>query len=252
MPEPTADQHIEEDEMRVTLLHLREKRPAHPEFQEVLDTLTSAAVDTVTGLGWQPTLVASAEMPLRESVDAAAAADAVIILGGEDVHPEFYDGALTYPGSGEHEPDADRAHIAVIRAALAAGTPLLGICRGNQLLNVALGGTLIPHLPDTRRHRLPGRGMATFVAGSVLPDPDFADDVAAPDAALCGHHQAIDRLGEGLIIAARADDGVIEAVVHESAPLTGVQWHPEHPDTAVQQLTPLLRRLERQHRARRQ
>lgn len=237
--------------MRLALLHLRTHRPKHPEYQQTLDALTRATVDTVAALGWDAELVAGSEAPLQASFDAAARADAVVILGGEDVHPDFYGGATDYPGSGIHEPDADRAHIAVIRRAASTGTPLLGICRGNQLINVAFGGTLIPHLPGTGRHRLRGKtGLASFATGTVAVTEEIAADVPEAAEARCGHHQAIDRLGEGLVIAARADDGVIEAVVHESAPLTGVQWHPEHPEVASRQLTPLLHRLERQHLAR--
>ncbi len=236
--------------MHVTLLHIREERPHNPQYQINLDILTRAAVETVESLGWQPTVVASAQVPLEESLDAARSADAIVVLGGEDVHPDFYGGALSYTGSGTHEVEADRAHIAVIRAAVESGTPLLGICRGSQILNVALGGTLVQHLPETHRHRGRGTGMDVFVEGDISAELDFFAELLAADAARCGHHQAIDRLGEGLVVAARADDGVIEAVVHESAPLTGVQWHPEHPETAARQLSALLRRLEHQHQAR--
>lgn len=236
--------------MRITVLHIREERPQHPDYQAVLDALTSTAIKAVEDLGWQATLVASGEVPLQACLDAAADADAIIVLGGEDVHPNFYDGPLEYHGSGIHELDADHAQLAVIQAAAASGTPLLGICRGNQLINVAFGGTLIQDLPHTGRHRRGGTGIDAFSSGPINSDEAFVNEILADSPALCGHHQAIDTLGKGLRVAARADDGVIEAVVHESAPITGVQWHPEHPQAAASQMRTLLARLESQHVAR--
>lgn len=227
--------------MRVALLHLRDERPEEPEFQAVLDALTQGTLDAVTRLGWEPDLVASAQLPIEASVERALGADLVVILGGEDVDPSFYGGEAGYPGEGSHEPQADAAHIAVIRAAIAARKPLLGICRGLQLVNVALGGTLIQHLDPGGLHRANAAGMGSFVASQ----PALVAGSGLPQEALegfvyCTHHQAVDALGAGLRIEAWAEDGVVEAVVHESAPLVAVQWHPEHPETSRRQLVALL------------
>lgn len=183
---------------------------------------------------------------MQVSLDAAAAADVVVILGGEDLDPRCYGGAADYPESGGHEPDADAAHIAVVEQALAHRQPLLGVCRGLQVINVAFGGTLIQDLGPASTHRDgAGAGMARFTTSAV-------DAAGLPEAGggpvYCSHHQAIDRLGVDLVVAARAPDGVIEAVVHTRAPITGVQWHPEHPAVAETQLTPLLARLAAQRR----
>ena len=234
--------------MRLALLHPRRQRPWNPGFQTALDELhrgTSAAVDS---LGWTGDFVPCAEVPENVTREIAASADAVVILGGEDVDPQFYGGSTEYRDAGRHEPRADAAQIAVVRDAMATGKPLLGICRGHQLLNVALGGTLIQHLPTTRRHRGSGIGTAAYVSHPVTVDrfTGLERDVDTADQPLCTHHQAIAKLGRGLKIAARASDGVIEAVVHASAPITGIQWHPEHPSVSLTQLTRLLRRLERQ------
>ena len=80
----------------------------------------------------------------------------------------------------------------------------------------------------------------------TITDPHLAESVDATQEVRCTHRQAIDRLAEGLVVAARAQDGVVEAVIHESAPVTAVQWHPEHPVTAPTQLAALLRRLRAQ------
>ncbi len=246
------------------MLDQREDRPEAPELHASLGELKRAAVDAAASLGWDVDLVPSSDATLHETVEAALRADAIVLLGGDDIAPQLYGGALDYHGSGHVEFRADAAHIAVIRVALATGKPLLGICRGLQLINIALGGTLIQHIEAPSMHRGQGSGMGTFKHADIalcgaegVGDPGIAGGAAArlvselhgdisPSATYCSHHQAIDRLGEQLLVAARASDGIIEAVVHESAPVTGVQWHPEHPEVARDQLVRLLRRLERQ------
>ncbi|WP_243224651.1 gamma-glutamyl-gamma-aminobutyrate hydrolase family protein [Microbacterium sp. CIAB417] len=233
---------------RVALLHLRTRRPHAAGYQAELDALNASAAQSVIRLGWEPILVPTAEIATAETHAAARRADLIVLMGGEDVDPRLYGDRVEYPGSGHHEPRTDSTHIAVVLEALQQRKPVLGICRGLQVINVALGGTLVQHLPTVERHR--GRGTDPFVRSHVRleNDVDLAGDVDADLPVLCTHHQAVDALGAGLRVAARAGDGVVEAVVHETAPITGVQWHPEHPSTAEQQLTPLLRRLERQAR----
>lgn len=228
--------------MRVALLHLRDVRPHAPEFQAELDALNVATVATVRGLGWEPALIACADLPVRAAVEATAEADAVVIMGGEDVTPRCYGGPAEYPGSGHHEPDADAAQIAAVHAAIDRGQPLLGLCRGLQVINVALGGSLVQHLPFAANHRGVRTGLGTaFVATKPLLEPDAGLPAAlVADPVRCSHHQAVDRLGSGLRVAARAADGTIEAAVHATAPVIGVQWHPEHPDVAATQLACLL------------
>jgi putative glutamine amidotransferase len=239
MPSPTR---------RVAVLHLRTSRPAHPRFQQELDMLNASTLRTIEALGWTADLVATAEQPTLATLAAARAADMVILMGGEDVDPRLYSDNAHYPGSGHHEPRADSSQIAVVLEALQRRKPVLGLCRGAQLANVALGGTLIQHLPTASAHRAPALSGDPFIAARVVlePDTDLHRDVDAGRPVMCTHHQAIDVLGTGLRVAGRAADGVIEAIVHDSAPITGVQWHPEHPRTAATQLMALLRRLERQ------
>ncbi|WP_286928703.1 MULTISPECIES: gamma-glutamyl-gamma-aminobutyrate hydrolase family protein [Aeromicrobium] len=228
----------------LAVLHLRTRRPHDPAFQVTLDALNAPTVRVSAELGWDVVPVACAEVPPEVTAELVDRADAVVLMGGEDVDPSFYGGASTYPGSGHHEPDADQAHIDAVHRCLAAGTPLLGICRGLQVLNVALGGTLVQHL-GSQRHRAEGddhfvRNRVTVTHDGLGAAVDASQDVR------CAHHQAVDRVADGLLVAARAADGVVEAVVHETAPITGVQWHPEHAETADLQLGALLRRLTEQ------
>ncbi|MGF6821802.1 putative glutamine amidotransferase [Microbacterium sp. ZKA21] len=231
----------------VALLHLRTRRPHAAGYQAELDALNASAARTVMRLGWEPVLVPTAELPTADTHAAARAADLIVLMGGEDVDPRLYGVRVDYPGSGHHEPRTDSTHIAVVLEAMQHHKPVLGICRGMQVINVALGGTLVQHLPTVERHR-GAAGSDPFVRTAVRieSETDLDADVDVAQTVRCTHHQAVDALGTGLRVAAHAADGVIEAVVHESAPLTGVQWHPEHPATADAQLAPLLRRLERQ------
>jgi putative glutamine amidotransferase len=158
-------------------------------------------------------------------------ADAIILMGGEDVAPEFYEGPLDYPGSGHHHRVADAAEIELIHRALSQGIPLVGICRGLQIVNVALGGDLIQHLPTAPSHvgRSPLEAMVVHDV-EVAPDSrvaTLADEGTLIRSVRSGHHQAVGRLGGQLVAVAWAPDGTIEAVEHETAPLIAVQWHPE-------------------------
>ncbi|WNI14661.1 gamma-glutamyl-gamma-aminobutyrate hydrolase family protein [Actinacidiphila sp. ITFR-21] len=156
------------------------------------------------------------------AAEAVARMDAVIVSGGPDVEPGRY-GRPRDARTGPAAPERDVWESAVLQAALDGGTPLLGVCRGMQLLNVVLGGTLVQHLDG---HVLtPGRfatHRVTPVGGTLLAGLMPAAEVPTH------HHQAVDRLGAGLRAGAYADDGTVEAV--ESAGegfALGVQWHPE-------------------------
>ncbi|KQY96759.1 gamma-glutamyl-gamma-aminobutyrate hydrolase family protein [Microbacterium sp. MEC084] len=231
--------------MRIGVFHLRRERPQAPGYQALLDHLDSGLRAAIDELGWEADVVYSAEHPVEASLDAVERADVLLLMGGEDVEPSRYGGAAEYPGSGHHVPAADEAHIAVVREAIRIRKPLLGICRGLQVMNVALGGTLIQ---DMAGHRLPD-APDPYVRTRLTIANALAGDVDPAAPGRCTHHQAVGELAPGLEVVARAPDGVVEAVVHAAAPVTGVQWHPEHPDTAREQLVPLLRRLEAQLRA---
>lgn len=169
--------------------------------------------------------------PIALSSDDAASlvgrADGVVLHGGGDVDP------ARYGAGGAHETvygidrELDDVEIAIVRAAVDRDVPLLGVCRGAQVLNVALGGSLVQDLgellPDREAH-WDRHHDVSLVAGSRV-----ARAMGMPPYRCHSfHHQSIERLGDGLTITARSVDGVIEAVEHAAARwIVGVQWHPE-------------------------
>ena len=194
-------------------------------------------VAAVTASGGIPVLLPPA--PLIDQ--AVARLDALVLAGGGDVDPVRY-GAQRDPSCGPASDERDSAELALAAAALAAGVPVLGICRGLQVLNVALGGTLHQHLPDLVGHDghapVPGGYGAHEVSvapgsrlASILNRTDLTDHL--PVVVPTHHHQAIDALGAGLAATAWATDGTIEAAELDPAQhpfAVGVQWHPEAGD----------------------
>jgi putative glutamine amidotransferase len=170
-----------------------------------------------------------------QPVDAAIAdrvldgVDGLIITGGKDVDPAAY-GHQPHPATEEPARDRDAWEFALLEAALHRGMPVLGICRGAQVLNVALGGTLHQHLPDVIGHSGHRQGDAVFAELRVhAVDGSRTRRLLGPSVrARCYHHQAIDRVGRGLVVGAIDGDGVIEAVEMPGSDfVVAVQWHPE-------------------------
>ncbi|MFF8872174.1 gamma-glutamyl-gamma-aminobutyrate hydrolase family protein [Streptomyces massasporeus] len=159
----------------------------------------------------------------RFAAEAVARLDGLVIAGGPDVDPVRY-GAEREPRTGPPAPERDAWELALIEAALAARVPLLGICRGMQLLNVALGGTLVQHIDGH------AEVVGVFGGHAVKPVPGSLYAGVVPEESFVPtyHHQAVDRLGEGLVPSAYAADGTVEAVELPYADwVLGVQWHPE-------------------------
>ncbi|MEW2266013.1 gamma-glutamyl-gamma-aminobutyrate hydrolase family protein [Streptomyces sp. NPDC047853] len=150
--------------------------------------------------------------------------DGVVIAGGPDVEPVRY-GAERDPRTGPPARARDTWELALIEAALDAGVPLLGVCRGMQLLNVALGGTLVQHIEGH------AEAVGVFGGHPVTPVPGTLYAGVVPEEVFVPtyHHQAVDRIGTGLVPSAHAADGTVEALELPSGRgwVLGVQWHPE-------------------------
>lgn len=174
-------------------------------------------------------------LPPQPGPEAAAAAvldglDALILTGGLDVQPELY-GAERDPRTDPARPDRDAWELALLRGAEERRMPVLAICRGLQLANVAHGGTLHQHLPDalgTERYRIGGGVFADNVV-DVAPGSRLAQQLGVGAFGVHSyHHQGIDRLGDGLVATAHTDDGLVQAFeATGDGYLVGVQWHPE-------------------------
>ncbi len=159
--------------------------------------------------------------------------DGVVVTGAAgDVDPAHY-GARPHPATSPVASVRDDYELALVRAAAERGTPLLGICRGMQVVNVAHGGTLVQHLPDAVGHERHAGTPGAFVRHEVRLQPGSlaARAVGAEVAEAHGfHHQGVERVGEGLVPSAwsRLEDGIVEAVERPGDGfLLGVQWHPE-------------------------
>ncbi len=160
---------------------------------------------------------------------ASSAFDGLLLLGGGDIDGACYGVSTPNPTAYGVDERADRDALTVIEAAVAAQRPVFGICRGSQLLNVARGGTIVGDIVDfALHHGAPGEPEFVdepidVVAGTRLASILGAGRVIGRS----GHHQAVDRVGDGLVVAARAQDGVIEGVEDPDRWYLGVQWHPE-------------------------
>jgi putative glutamine amidotransferase len=166
--------------------------------------------------------------------DAAASSvievlDALVLVGGGDIDPARY-GQVPHPALAGVDAGRDASELALLRAALDADVPILAICRGMQLLNVLLGGSLFQHVPDVvgNDSHQPARGCFADVEIATEPGSNVAKALGESTTVRCSHHQAVDRLGDGLVVAARSTDDLAEALELPSARfVVGVQWHPE-------------------------
>lgn len=178
--------------------------------------------EAVIQAGGRPVLI-----PPHEDTDVLRVLDGLVLTGGPDLGPELY-GAEPEPMTVTH-PERDSAEMPLVHRALELDLPVLGVCRGMQLLAVAAGGSLHQHLPDVlghEKHRpapaVYGEHDASFVPGSRIAGL-MGDDLAIR----CFHHQGVTDAGK-LTVTGRAEDGLIEAVEDPSRRFVlGVQWHPE-------------------------
>ena len=157
--------------------------------------------------------------------DDLSLVDGVILCGGSDVHPRYYGEEIR--GATGIDEERDEREVVIALECIRRGIPILGICRGQQLLNVLFGGTLIQHLDNTEYHNKKGSDHYITHPVHALEGSVFSHLYGETFVTNTSHHQAIDRLGEGLRATLFSDDGVIEGVEHKSLPIFAVQWHPE-------------------------
>jgi gamma-glutamyl-gamma-aminobutyrate hydrolase PuuD len=195
--------------------------------------LPQSYFELTAAAGGRPLLVpppsTAPDGPAAGADEVVAVLDGLVLTGGGDVEPLSY-GEEPDPETGGTDPVRDASERALLAAALRADLPVLAICRGCQILNVELGGTLHQHLPDVLGHS--AHRSAPFVFGDVdvatVPGSLTAEVFGAKPVVRCSHHQAIRDLGRGLVPTAATDDGVTEAVELPGARFVlGVQWHPE-------------------------
>jgi gamma-glutamyl-gamma-aminobutyrate hydrolase PuuD len=180
----------------------------------------------VEAAGGRPLLVPPSEQGIEETLEAL---HGIIFSGGSDLDPELY-GQETHRETSGVVADRDRAELALLEAALARDMPVLAICRGSQVLNVARGGDLVQHLPDVvgdEKHKeTPGVFMEHEV--ELQPDSRVGSLLGERAPVKSHHHQGFGRIGRGLRVAGHAEDGTVEAVEDPGRRFAvGVLWHPE-------------------------
>ncbi|MCD8083284.1 MAG: gamma-glutamyl-gamma-aminobutyrate hydrolase family protein [Clostridiales bacterium] len=214
-----------------------------------------ACLEAVRRGGGIPVILSTGPAP-GELTQLAAAFDGFLFPGGPDVHP-FCFGEEAHPCCGAVSPQRDALELSLLKLAMAAGKPILGICRGIQLLNIGLGGTIYQDI--AREYRPEASGEAALLAHSQPFAPDLCSHyvTVAPGSLLARlsqckklpptassscdgklqklpvnsmHHQAVKKPGRGLVVTGRSSDGLIEALELPDYPVffLGVQWHPEY------------------------
>lgn len=167
-----------------------------------------------------PNYLAALARAGAEIVDTPARAELLLLPGGGDIAPWRY--GRPEVGASDIDPTRDERELALLREFVQSGRPVLGICRGLQLVNVFFGGTLHRHIDGHSQCEGRDRLHPVFAEGGTLRAL-----YGARFTVNSAHHQAVEWLGDGLRVLARAEDGTIEALAHEDLPILAVQWHPE-------------------------
>ncbi len=206
----------------------------HP--QNDLYTIDPEYLDGIERVGGHAALVGFAD-DVDDAIARLRPFDGLMLSGGDDVDPARY-GAII-DGAVDPNPATDSSDEAYLAAAFELGLPVLGICRGVQIINVALGGSLLqdiwgssdvhparnagPHAAANAEEMLSRRHAVNLEAGSLIAELFGSESIETNSL----HHQAVDRLADDLRVTGRAEDGIVEVVEHRHQPLLGVQWHPE-------------------------
>jgi putative glutamine amidotransferase len=195
-------------------------------------SLLRAYVDAILEAGGVPVLI-PASLPVSYVPTLLERLDGLILSGGGDIHPQFFPGE-PHPLIEGVDVERDALELTLARRAVESQKPLLGICRGCQVLNVALGGTLYTHIPDQREgsvnHSRPGTERRALAHAVRLQPQSLLAEILGQEMLQVNslHHQGIASVGNGLRPNAWAEDGLIEGIELPHAPFViGVQWHPE-------------------------
>jgi gamma-glutamyl-gamma-aminobutyrate hydrolase PuuD len=195
-------------------------------WDEEAALVPAAYVQAIERAGGRALLVPPSDDGVDETLDSL---DGVLFSGGSDLDPELYDQEPHDETFGIH-PERDRAELALLQAALARDMPVLAVCRGSQVLNVARGGDLVQHLPDVVGDEKHKHTPGTFADHDVtLEDGTRLASLLGDRAPVKSHHhQGLGRVGDSLRVAAHAEDGTVEAIEDPDRRFAlGVLWHPE-------------------------
>lgn len=231
LPENAAQQNLPRDAPRIAVVVPLNFPDFTEETRDLVIRFTRTALSALVDCGAACQMIDVSD-PGCPALDDDVSG--VLLLGGGDVDPDLYGYRDAVPNLYGVDRGCDERTLALIKAAVDTGRPILGICRGSQLINVAYGGTLIPDLGSDNPHR--GHGDdPMFLDDTVLLEPRtrLAELLGAQSLTVRnGHHQAVGEVAPDLTVAARGVDGVVEAVEHRDPHcwVLGVQWHPEDSD----------------------
>ena len=218
------------------------------EFKETTEKvdLNRAYSEAVMMAGGLPLVIPITSNP-KDMETYLSLTSGLLLPGGVDIDPLAF-GEEPVPGLEEVRPELDEFHLTIARLALERSMPILGICRGCQVLNVAAGGTLIQHIEPkegTLKHRQMVRRFHPSHSVNAEPGTLIESVLGKSFVVNSFHHQAVDTPGDGMMISARAKDGIVEAIEKDGSPFTvGVQWHPEAMLEGVDRsMTPLFSRF---------
>ena len=208
----------------------------------ILCELSDSAISALHRNGGEAQFI-EASNPSREADNLLAGVQGLLVLGGADADPACYGQKAEADTMYGINPEADNFELQLIRGAEAQDLPILGICRGMQLLNIAHGGDLIQEIgPGTMHNGTSDNSIMVSHPVAIEPGSRLASIYDAADLTVrSGHHQAVGRLGDGLVVTARAADGIVEALeARDQTWVVGVQWHPEDPVAPARDLDLLV------------